>query len=169
MLMALQCAIPVFDGLFEPHNNAIVMDLLFELATWHALAKLHLHTESTICALETSTTRLGTALRKFQSTICAEFETRDLPSEEAARGRRKAAKAKAKPPMPSKGKGKETEPPMGKKKKSTLRVFSLLCYKPHSLGDYAKTIRLLGTSDGYSTQTVCIYSIISPFHLLLII
>ena len=86
MLMALQCAIPVFDGLFEPHNNTIIMDLLFELATWHALAKLRLHTESTVCALETSTTRLGTALRKFQSTICAEFETRDLPSEEAARG-----------------------------------------------------------------------------------
>ena len=82
------------------------MDLLFELATWHALAKLHLHTESTVIALENSTTRLGIALRKFQSTICAEFETRDLPSEEAARGRRKAAKVKVKPPMPSKEKGK---------------------------------------------------------------
>ena len=154
------------------------MDLLFELATWHALAKLRLHTESTICALETSTTRLGSALRKFQSTICAEFETRDLPSEEAARGRRKAAKAKAKPAS-SKGKGKqteakakpasskkgkETEAPMGKrKKKSTLRFFSLSCYKPHSLGDYAKTIRLFGTSDGYSTQIVCILKIALAF------
>jgi hypothetical protein len=158
MLMALQCSIPVFDGLFEPHNNAIIMDLLFELTTWHALAKLRLHTESTLCALETSTTRLGIALRKFQSTICAEFETRDLPSEEAARGRRKAAKAKAKPPMPlkGKGKGKEREAPKEKerKKKSTLRMFNFSCYKPHSLGDYAKTIRVLGTSDGYSTQTV---------------
>ena len=156
MLMAFQCSIPVFDGLFEPHNNAIIMDLLFELATWHALAKLRLHTESTVRALETSTTRLGIALRKFQSTICAEFVMRDLPSEEAARGRRKAAKAKAKPPkppMPSKGKGKETEAAK-EKKKSTLRTFNFSCYKPHSLGDYAKTIRLLGTSDGYSTQTV---------------
>ena len=194
--MALQCAIPVFDGLFKPHNNAIVMDLLFELTTLHALAKLRLHTESTICALETSTTRLGIALRKFQSTICAEFETRDLPSEEAARGRRKAAKAKAKPvslkgkgketeakvkpasskgkgkemeakakPASSKGKGKETEAPMGKrKKKSTLRFFSLSCYKPHSLGDYAKTIRLFGTSDGYSTQIVCILKYCPPIY-----
>ena len=154
--MALQCSIPVFDGLFEPHNNAIIMDLLFELSTWHALAKLRLHTESTLYALETSMTRLGIALRKFQSTICAEFETRDLPSEEAARGRRKAAKAKAKPPMPLKGKGKEREAPKEKerKKKSTLRTFNFSCYKPHSLGDYAKTIRMLGTSDGYSTQTV---------------
>ena len=161
MFMALQCAIPVFDGLFEPRNNALIMDLLFELATWHALAKLRLHTESTVCALETSTTRLGTALQKFQSTICAEFETQDLPSEEAARGRRKAAKAKAKakaPVPPKKGKGKEREVLIGKKKKkSTLRGFSLSCYKPHSLGDYAKTIRLLGTSDGYSTQTVSFF------------
>jgi hypothetical protein len=53
--MAFQCAIPVFDGLLDFRNNAIVMDLLFELATWHAFAKLRLHTESTICALETST------------------------------------------------------------------------------------------------------------------
>ena len=156
MFMALQCAIPVFDGLFEPCNNALIMDLLFELATWHALAKLRLHTESTVCTLETLTTQLGTALQKFQSTICAEFETRDLPSEEAARGRRKAAKAKAKAPEPpKKGKEKEREAPIGKKKKkSMLRGFSLSCYKPHSLGDYAKTIRLLGTTDGYSTQTV---------------
>jgi len=47
------------------------MDLLFELATWHGLAKLRLHTESTVQALENSTTRLGIALRKFQSKTCA--------------------------------------------------------------------------------------------------
>ena len=150
------------------------MDLLFELATWHALAKLRLHTESTVRALETSTNRLGTTLRKFQSTICAELVTHDLPSEEAARGRRKAAKAKAKTkaPVPSKkGKGKETdapiEAPIGKKKKkSSVRVFNLSCYKPHSLGDYAKTIRLLGTTDGYSTQTVRFLIELVHFHLL---
>jgi len=48
MFMVFQCAIPVFDGLLDPCNNVIVMDLLFELATWHALAKLRLHTESTV-------------------------------------------------------------------------------------------------------------------------
>lgn len=82
--MAFQCAILVFDGLFDFRHNVIIMDLLFELATWHAFAKLRLHTESTVSALETSTTRLGTALRKFHSTTCAEFVTQDLPSEEAA-------------------------------------------------------------------------------------
>ena len=72
------------------------MDLLFEMATWHFLAKLRLHTESTIMALETSTTRLGTAFCKFASTTCEAYVTKDLPSEEAARGRRQAALAQKK-------------------------------------------------------------------------
>ena len=131
------------------------MDLLFELATWHGLAKLRLHTESTVQALESSTTRLGIALRKFQSTTCAEFVTRNLPSEEAARGRRKAAKAKLQPTtQKSKSKGKELISKTKKKKKvsSTIRTFSLSNYKTHALPDYAKTIREFGTTDGYSTQ-----------------
>ena len=52
-----------------------------------------------------------------------------------------------------------------KKKKSSLRMFSRSCYKPHLLGDYAKTIRLLGTSDGYSTQwTSPPLSFVSPMQ-----
>ena len=131
------------------------MDLLFELATWHGLAKLRLHTESTLRSLESSTTRLGIALRKFQLTTCAEFKTRNLPSEEAARGRRKAAKAKLKPTtqqskskaMVPKSKGKE-------KVSSTLRAFGLSNYKTHALADYPRMIREFGTTDGYSTQNV---------------
>jgi len=146
----------VFDGLLDTENNAIVMELLFELATWHALAKLRLHTESTLRALEGSTTRLGTALRKFASTTCEKFETRDLPSEEAARGRRKAATRSKKKTTTASKKAKTK----GKKRQRTpnlearLRRFGLSSYKPHALPDYAKTIRILGTTDSYSTQTV---------------
>lgn len=146
-----QCSIPVFDGLFDSSNNTIIMDLLFELSTWHGLAKLRLHTESTVRALENSTTRLGIILRKFQSTTCAEFVTRDLPSEEAARGRRKAAKAKFKSTTQepkSKGKQKSTE------SDSKFCSFGLSNYKTHALPDYPKTIRELGTTDSYSTQNV---------------
>ncbi|KAF9049001.1 hypothetical protein BJ165DRAFT_1592981 [Panaeolus papilionaceus] len=71
----LQCAIPVFDGLLEKKHNDIISDLLFELATWHALAKLRLHTESTIQSLENSTTHLGKVLRKFQSVTCDYAQT----------------------------------------------------------------------------------------------
>ncbi|KAF8802003.1 hypothetical protein BYT27DRAFT_7226594 [Phlegmacium glaucopus] len=142
----LQCAIPVFEGLLpEPHNK-IVHGLLFELVTWHALAKLRLHTKSTVTALETSTTRLGIALRKFASTTCEAYETRDLPSEESARGRQKAALSTKKKGLQKHASAKKTT--AGPRK----RMFNLSCYKPHSLPDYAKSIRMYGTTDNYSTQ-----------------
>jgi hypothetical protein len=36
----LQCAIPVFDQLVPPPHNKTILDLLFVLGMWHALAKL---------------------------------------------------------------------------------------------------------------------------------
>ena len=78
---------------------------------------------------------------------------RDLPSEEAARGHRKAAKAKLKTTTEKsrlKGKGKQKAP----ESDSKLLVFGLSNYKTHALPDYPKTIRELGTTDGYSTQNV---------------
>jgi hypothetical protein len=151
----------VFEGLLpEPHNK-IVHGLLFELATWHGLAKLRLHTESTITALETSTTRLGIALRKFSSTTCEAYETRDLPSEESARGRRKAA-------LSAKTMG--TPKDASAKKKNHKRMFNLSSYKPHSLPDYTTSIRMYGTTDNYTTQAVriCIWDfkfVINLFYL----
>lgn len=93
-----KCAIPVFEGLLPKKHDEIVRKLLFELSTWHGLAKLRLHTESTIINLENSTTRLGEILRKFSGSVCPAYATCELPSEEAARVRRKATvtkKAKA--------------------------------------------------------------------------
>jgi hypothetical protein len=86
-----------------------VRKLLFELATWHGLAKLRLHTETIVCELENSTTRLGDLLREFQNKVCPFYQTFDLPSEEAARARRKAAILKkdgAAANVTDKGKGK---------------------------------------------------------------
>jgi hypothetical protein len=89
----MQCALAVFEGLLPEPHGTIVMNLLFELATWHGSAKMRLHTESSIQSLGHSTTRLGTLLRQFQSVTCEAYVTRELPSEEAAHGRRKAAEA----------------------------------------------------------------------------
>ncbi|KAJ3557882.1 hypothetical protein NP233_g11630 [Leucocoprinus birnbaumii] len=59
----LQCSMPVFEGLLpEPHNQ-IVLDLLFSLCHWHALAKLHLHTSSTLASLKVATRNFGQQLR----------------------------------------------------------------------------------------------------------
>lgn len=117
-------------------------DLLFELATWHGFAKLRLHTESTLQSFEQSTSRLGQILRRFCSTTCEAFHTQDLPSEEAAGARRRAAnknhlsKQKAKSPS------------------TKVRKLNLKTFKLHALGHYVAAIRMYGTADSYSTQLV---------------
>lgn len=134
---------PVFEGLLDAPHDAIVRELLFELVTWHALAKLRLHTEATIKALEHSTRRLGKAIRRFDDETCSAFETYELPSEEAARGRRRRRTAR-----PSTA---DTTQMSARK----VRNLNLGTYKLHALGHYADAIRRFGPSDSYSTQTVC--------------
>jgi hypothetical protein len=125
------------------------MNLLFEMATWHFLAKLRLHTESTLRALETSTTRLGAAFRRFICITCEAYVTKDLPSEEAARGRRQAALSQKKGTS-----GKPREPSKKKGKSSSEHKYNLQAYKPHAIPDYVSYIRLYGTTDGFTTQVV---------------
>ena len=125
------------------------MDLLFEMATWHFLAKLRLHTETTVKSLMTSTTRLGTALRKFVAVTCDAYLTKDLPSEEAARGRRQAALALKKGMN-----GKQATKPSESSTSARERKFNLSAYKPHAIPDYALYIRLYGTTDGFTSQVV---------------
>jgi hypothetical protein len=90
----MKCAIPIFEGLLPKKHDRIVGKLLFELCTWHGLAKLRLHTETTVNDLEHSTTRLGNVLHQFRKEVCSSYITNELPTEEAARIRRKAAAAK---------------------------------------------------------------------------
>ncbi|KDR65282.1 hypothetical protein GALMADRAFT_1367632, partial [Galerina marginata CBS 339.88] len=56
----------VFEGLFPGPDDQFVQDMFFTLCTWHAYAKLRLHTTSTLTGLK------------------------ELPREEAARVRRRA-------------------------------------------------------------------------------
>lgn len=84
-------------------------------------------------------------MRRFVNVTCAAFRTQELPRETAARGRRKAAMA-----------AKTSKPPPSTAKKSSARskYFNLCTYKLHALADYAKTIRLFGTTDNYNSQVV---------------
>jgi hypothetical protein len=148
---------PVVDGLLpEPYNTDILM-LLFTFAEWHSLAKLKMHTDSSVSLLGLATTEIGRLLRRFKNVTCPNFDTHELPSEEAARGRRQAKQAAAgKGKGQGKGKGKRKAPaaaaaPAGPKNK---KEFSLLTYKLHALGDYVASILWFGTTDSYSTQPV---------------
>jgi hypothetical protein len=124
----------------EPYNSDI-LDLLFTLAEWHSLVKLKLHTDSTVPLLGTATKEVGRLLRRFKRVTCARWNTKELPSEAAAHGRRQAKKAA------NSGKGKARANTAPNKKE-----FSLSTYKLHSLSDYVSSILWFGTTDSYSTQ-----------------
>ena len=128
------------------NHDKIILKLLFELATWHGLAKLRLHTESTLNDLENSATRLGKILRTFKTDLCSQYGTRDLPSEEAAHGRRQAAKAQKDGGAP---------PPMNSATViSKFRDFNMETYKLHGLPDYPASIRAYGVTENTSTKNV---------------
>lgn len=103
----------------------MVMQLLYRAAEWHALAKLRMHTESTLELLEACTRSFGSLMRQLRNKTFADFNTVGLPKES-----RKSASSRKKRPL------------------------NLNTYKFHSLGDYVRTIRLFGSTDNYSTLTV---------------
>ncbi|KAF7422998.1 hypothetical protein PC9H_011162 [Pleurotus ostreatus] len=135
----LQCSIPVFEGLFPGLHNQTVLNLLFALSTWHALAKLRLHTNTTLRLLREATVDIGNLLRKFSDTVCPAYTTKDLPCEAEARAR-KARKMDS------------TSLNTTASTTTKLRSFNMNTYKMHALGDYANTIQQLGTSESWSTQ-----------------
>ena len=144
----LQCFIPVIEGLLPSQKDEDeILDLIFILATWHAYAKLRLHTDNTLASFDALTKPLGAALRNFGGKLSDRFDTRELPKEADARKRREAAR--------------ETQGKTSNKRegRATRVKFNLSTYKLHALGDYANTIRRRGTTDSYSTQTVCIFLI----------
>jgi hypothetical protein len=125
------------------------------------MAKLRLHTETTDQDLDNSTGRLGDIVRDFEKTVCPEYDTYDLPTEEAARSRRRTRKSVAPLPTHVHADSEDDEDEQTQKKGKTkvkrkIRQFKLDSYKLHSLGGYAKAIRQYGTTDNYNSQTVCV-------------
>ena len=68
----------------EPRNSCL-MALLYRTAEWHGLAKLRMHTESTLALLESLTTEFGLLMQQFQELTCSDFATVELQWEKAAR------------------------------------------------------------------------------------
>jgi len=139
----------MFDGLLPDEHNDILLDLLFTLATWHAYAKLRLHTDTTLGFFDTATLILGEQLHYFLKTTCEAFPTKETPSEVASRARCNAQKVN------SSGSGSTG---------AQQRGLNLSTYKLHALGHYPETIRHFGTTESYSTQTVSNYSIIQVLY-----
>ncbi|KAH9021906.1 hypothetical protein EDB85DRAFT_1871611, partial [Lactarius pseudohatsudake] len=138
----LQCSIPAFEGLFpNDGDNRIVSDLLFLLSTWHAYAKLHLHTESTLEKQAAIGTSLCQTLRKFANITCPRYATKELPREATARKARQQNQAARTGKKPASTKAKQIR-------------FNMTTFKMHCIPDYPAVVRRYGTTDSYSTQTV---------------
>lgn len=147
--MDLQCCMPVFEGLLPGEHDKIILDLAFDIATWHAYAKLRKHTEHTLASLQSQTKELGRQLRVFLKNVCSAYDTKPLPNEEAARVRRHAGKARKGGPTPQPGKSNRG---------SNVKQFNMATYKIHALGDYVDHIKRFGPTDCFTSQHVCRFS-----------
>ena len=150
LILKSQCVIPCIEGLFpEPHNTSVI-ELLFILATWHALAKLHVHTETSLRLLDTATSALGNALRHFVYVTCLAFDTFETHGEYTKRQRQRLeTTSSANDPSPSS---------TGRQR----RTLSLKTIKLHFLGDYVSCIKMFGTIDNYNSALVSFILIDRP-------
>ena len=136
----------VFEGLLPTPHNDIVLDLLFDLACWHAYVKLQLHTNDTLKFFDSATVVLGSSVHQFKRTTCMYYHTTELPSETTACGHRQAALASKQ----SSGVSSRRMSVMQRPKELNLAT-----YKYHTLADYPDMIRRFGTTNNYNTQMVC--------------
>ncbi|KAF7341461.1 GLOBIN domain-containing protein [Mycena venus] len=132
----------ILQGLLPEPHNTIILTLIYVFATWHAYAKLRMHTDSSVTSFRAVTRELGAQARHFLRTTCHRYTTYELPSEYNRRARRHAQKnAKS---------GSTTTPSKLSKERKTWNICT---YKWHSLGDYTDAIVHVGTHDSYSTLT----------------
>ena len=137
------------------------------------MAKMRMHNDLTLAAMDTVTVSLGKKLRDFIERTCPAFVTKELHKEYNARLRRDARKAActasnnqatrgsettgAQPTLNSQATTLSTAAHAGHQHETSGRrpkTLNLNTFKGHSLGDYGDTIRTYGTSDSYSTEPV---------------
>jgi hypothetical protein len=133
----------VTDGLFPEEDNKSISKLLFLLATWHAYAKLCMHTDTTLRMFDTVADALCQALRHFATVICPRFATKELPHEVNACVTHQQAQVK-----------NLTRERKKLSKSIKLKHFNMATYKMHCIPDYLDAIQRYGTTDSYSMQTV---------------
>ncbi|KIJ50228.1 hypothetical protein M422DRAFT_245470 [Sphaerobolus stellatus SS14] len=141
----LQCSLPAFEGLLEEPFTTLLQDVLFIFCYWHGVAKLRMHTDSTINLLSQLTKQFGSLIRKFVKDTSQRYVTQELPRERAARARQEAAVA-------SKNTGKDVMPVDPSKLEKKRKTLNLNTYKFHAMGDYPSFIHRVGSIESYSTQ-----------------
>ncbi|KAG8707451.1 hypothetical protein FRC08_000488 [Ceratobasidium sp. 394] len=137
----LQCCGPCFEGLFPEEDDRIIQELIFTMAHWHALAKLRMHTTTTIKMLRIQTATLARRLRRFEANVASHYATVETDREQELRKRREIRRAQET--------GAATQPSGSAKRVVKL---NLSTYKLHGLGDYPEAVEQFGASDSYSSE-----------------
>ncbi|KAJ3537255.1 hypothetical protein NM688_g6717 [Phlebia brevispora] len=135
----LQCSIPVFEGLLPEPYNTHIQALLYSIAYFHCLAKMRLHTDTSVALLDHAYSVMASHLRHFHTVICPRFQTKETTREYTARMRAQA-NGTARGPVATESSGRKP------------RSFNMSTIKMHLLGYYATYIPLYGTTDGYNTM-----------------
>ena len=130
---------PVLEGLLPLEDGKTVADMIFELANWHALAKLRVHHDVTLENLQHATHHLYSTIQRFAETT-AKQAVPELPSETNARVRR----AQSKPGG--------AKPGAGTRRLVSFNVMNTVKY--HSLGDYVDYIKRSGPTDNFTAEVV---------------
>ncbi|KAL1684855.1 hypothetical protein GGG16DRAFT_129726 [Schizophyllum commune] len=146
----LLCIIPCLEGLLPIEDEKSILDLLYIMNYWNALALLHVHTSSTVCILDDLTTKLGKALCYFADVTCSYFKTRETEKE---LGKRKRAEARCAATATTSGVAGESLAPATASQGRCLKTFSLRMIKLHFLGDYTEAICQYGSLEHFSTKT----------------
>ncbi|KAJ7054561.1 hypothetical protein C8F01DRAFT_995281 [Mycena amicta] len=149
----LQCALPVFEGLFPEPFNTLTLDLIGWMSTWHAYAKMRIHTDSTLRSFDIATTALGKTARRF-SNETSELQTRALVKETRAKQRRKTSKASKSGAQSAVGKQRLHAAPVddGNVDDAPLTYWNLNTVKFHFLGYYVSSIPRFGTTDSHNSE-----------------
>lgn len=141
------------------------MKLLYRTAEWHSLAKMRMHTDSTLGHLEMLTKEFGQLMRQFRDLTSKDFDTFELPREANARARRgrnknstTATTQDIPTSAPAAGPEATTEAETPARATRKPKHLNLSTYKFHALGDYVHHIRMFGGTDSFSTQLVCLSS-----------
>lgn len=87
-------------------------------------------------------------MRAFMYKVCPEYVTKELPRETQARQARQARAQAAAGAQPGEVPAARAKPPV------RIKRFTLDTYKYHRLADYPRMIRLFGTVDNYTSQSV---------------
>ncbi|KAI0755358.1 hypothetical protein C8Q80DRAFT_1060327, partial [Daedaleopsis nitida] len=146
----LMTIMPAYEDLIPFENDSEnIADLLFELANFHALAKLRMQTTITLDTLNAATKHLYDVMRRFDRETCSRYSTQELPDEAESRARRERKKARAREEQ-----GGQEPPHAAAAGPKDVKFNVINTYKYHCLGDYAEYIERSGPTDNYTTQVV---------------